>query len=807
MTNRAVEFLLSAKDQTASAFASAQKRLQGLGTTAKNTSDSVKNSFAGLQAALAGGLFTAAIKSSIDFASGIVDAAAQTNTSVDAFQRLRFAAEQTGVSAESLQGGLQKVSRELAKARTGGSDFFKNLGIDVTKIKDGEDAMYNLADAFKAAGDSPAEYEKKLAILRELRLDPDLIPLLNQGSDGLRQLGDEAQRAGAILDTETANALEALGDKLALAGTQAKVLGSVFTAGLEPALSSILSGFTTTTGGMDSMKAAGEALGGTLRTLVSLGSRIADVFRNAGDTLGAAAAIVVQRLSGNAAGAEAIGAAAVENRNARRQAGADFRGTINGDKPANTPQAAPATKSPAPKPLRLTPKGGDGGAAAAKSASDQVAAARRALLEAQADSELTLRVDAEKRIQAALKIQFDDGLLTAQDYFTRLTASQTTTSDLRIAEVKREIAEQQKLNIGGGADALRAQAQIAKKTSELILLERERGEIAGEAARDQADAEEQLAEKLKKVRTEAFKKTEDAAGRVDKDLSRKTGRLDADLASGTISRSEYRAKMSQANKDAAESLAVLLPTLQAQADLLGGEYVDKVEEAKDRLLELQGATDYVAQSINSDLQSGISDAIGSVADGSKNPADALKSLFDGVGQSISRQVADDLASGLMKNLKSGGFDFGSIMSSLFSTGSASAGGGASSGGGFGSLISGAMSLFGFESGGYTGSAGTRNIAGVVHGQEFVMSAPAVKNLGLGFLSNLHTMGRKGAPKTGLAGFADGGYTGSGGRGSGMGGVTVNQTIISKDAESFRRSQGQIEAQAGSALSRASKRYA
>ncbi|MBA3960847.1 MAG: hypothetical protein H0X40_02965 [Chthoniobacterales bacterium] len=67
----------------------------------------------------------------------------------------------------------------------------------------------------------------------------------------------------------------------------------------------------------------------------------------------------------------------------------------------------------------------------------------------------------------------------------------------------------------------------------------------------------------------------------------------------------------------------------------------------------------------------------------------------------------------------------------------------------------ASSAGGFQSGGFTGLGSSSEVAGLVHRNEFVVSAPAVGNLGLAFLENIHTVGRQGG------GFALGGYTGGG----------------------------------------------
>ncbi|SFM92961.1 phage tail tape measure protein [Nitrosomonas communis] len=62
---------------------------------------------------------------------------------------------------------------------------------------------------------------------------------------------------------------------------------------------------------------------------------------------------------------------------------------------------------------------------------------------------------------------------------------------------------------------------------------------------------------------------------------------------------------------------------------------------------------------------------------------------------------------------------------------------------------------GFASGGYTGNAGRDDPVGIVHGQEYVFSAPAVESIGLDTLERLHKSGKEGKP----SGFADGGFVG------------------------------------------------
>lgn len=71
-----------------------------------------------------------------------------------------------------------------------------------------------------------------------------------------------------------------------------------------------------------------------------------------------------------------------------------------------------------------------------------------------------------------------------------------------------------------------------------------------------------------------------------------------------------------------------------------------------------------------------------------------------------------------------------LMAGLFDSG-------AYGGGSGGGLLGAISKLFGFSQGGYTGNIGTNQVAGVVHGGEYVMSAAAVQRIGLPNLEAIH----------------------------------------------------------------------
>lgn len=92
----------------------------------------------------------------------------------------------------------------------------------------------------------------------------------------------------------------------------------------------------------------------------------------------------------------------------------------------------------------------------------------------------------------------------------------------------------------------------------------------------------------------------------------------------------------------------------------------------------------------------------------------------------------------------------------------------------------ALAKGGFKTGGYTGNGGTSEVAGMVHGQEFVFDAASTKRIGVGNLEKLRT-GRDTMKATPAA---SGGVSRS---------STVNQVfnVSTPDADSFRMSQRQI----------------
>jgi len=182
---------------------------------------------------LAGGAIVtgmlAATKASVNYGDALNDMRQRTGASVETLARFGFAAEQSGSSVEGLGTGLKFLAKNL-EAATGGSaeqiKAFSKLGISADELVDAHGnvstVMLLVADRFKGMDDGAEKTALAMKIFG--KSGADLIPLLNEGSDGLNRLGDTAQRAGLVISGDAAKAADEFNDTLT--EMKASVLGA-----------------------------------------------------------------------------------------------------------------------------------------------------------------------------------------------------------------------------------------------------------------------------------------------------------------------------------------------------------------------------------------------------------------------------------------------------------------------------------------------------------------------------------------------------------------------------------------------------
>ncbi|WP_291810800.1 hypothetical protein [Limnobacter sp.] len=171
--------------------------------------------------------------------------AAQLGILVEDLSRLEFAAGLSGVGADQLRDTLKDLSKNAVEASKGSkaqAEAFELIGVSVTdaegKVKSLTDLLPEVADAFSGFEDGATKSELAMKIFGEQGLR--LIPLLNQGAEGIRAMGLEADALGITMSAETAANAELFNDNLArLQGTITGLTQSI-AQDLLPALNSIL---------------------------------------------------------------------------------------------------------------------------------------------------------------------------------------------------------------------------------------------------------------------------------------------------------------------------------------------------------------------------------------------------------------------------------------------------------------------------------------------------------------------------------------------------------------------------------------
>jgi hypothetical protein len=179
----------------------------------------VKSAFAILGTGFAVAGLTNAIRDVADFADEMGKAAQKVGTTTEALSGLKYAGDLADVSFEQLQLSLTKLAKSSEDFRDGSKsavEAFGKIGIDPTKFDD-------TAQLFSAVADGLLRIDnagRRAAVAQEIfgKSGAQLLPLLNSGSEGLKQAADEAARFGQIITGDAAKAAEEFNDNMTRLG-------------------------------------------------------------------------------------------------------------------------------------------------------------------------------------------------------------------------------------------------------------------------------------------------------------------------------------------------------------------------------------------------------------------------------------------------------------------------------------------------------------------------------------------------------------------------------------------------------------
>lgn len=248
-------------------------------------------------ASLSVAAFTGWIKGAIDATDAASDLSQRIGVSVGDLAGLELAFQMGGMEASALEGAMTKLSKQVVD----GNDAFSKLGLSSKNLdgsfKSNKDMLYELADRFAGM----EEGVQKVALAQEIfgKSGAAMLPLLNGGAEGLREMDAMARQLGLSLNEEAVEQAGSFNDTLDLLmlGTQGVARGVA--AELLPTLSTLAGQFLKTATQGDTLKNTAQFLATGLKLLYTVGVGIVEVFSTVGKTIGAAGAQLVALVQGD----------------------------------------------------------------------------------------------------------------------------------------------------------------------------------------------------------------------------------------------------------------------------------------------------------------------------------------------------------------------------------------------------------------------------------------------------------------------------------------------------------------------------
>lgn len=223
---------------------------------------------------------------------------------VEQLSKLNYAADFAGVSTQQLGAGLGKLTKLMGEAAGGGkrqAAIFSALGINIAdangKLKSSSDVMTELAERFAGLEDGTAKASIAQTLFGES--GAAMIPLLNEGAEGLKRAGEEADRFGVTVTEQGAVSAAAFNDALTRLQKVGEGLANRVATELTPILVRLSGEMSGVAGQTNAMAGASKGLSAVLKVLVSAGAIVGGVFEAAGTTIGRVASAIVNAAKGN----------------------------------------------------------------------------------------------------------------------------------------------------------------------------------------------------------------------------------------------------------------------------------------------------------------------------------------------------------------------------------------------------------------------------------------------------------------------------------------------------------------------------
>ena len=232
------DLVIRGENRTGKAFGKVRGDLRGLTGTLGGLRT------AALSVSAAFGVFQLGriLNESLEAADRIGKLSKQLGTTPEFLQQIGFAAEQSGASLSSVTTAMAfmaDAAEEASRGMTTQKKAFEDLNIDVETLLQlsPEEQFMEIADALSEVDSA----SKRIQLARDLfgRGGVELIPLINEGRDGIRELRDEFVALGGQLSGEQTQAAEDAKDAINELTTAFGALRTELAIGVAPLLANL----------------------------------------------------------------------------------------------------------------------------------------------------------------------------------------------------------------------------------------------------------------------------------------------------------------------------------------------------------------------------------------------------------------------------------------------------------------------------------------------------------------------------------------------------------------------------------------
>lgn len=220
-----------------------QSGLKAFGAAAMSAINPVTAAIAGMAAGAVGlGAAVWSLQGRIGTLAGVADKAAQTGLSGAFLQQLEFAADQSGVSAETLTGGVKKLTIMIGKASEGSkeaADTLKQFGLNAEELQSlsPEQQFLKIADKISQIPTAAGRASAAVKIFGKSGIE--MTGLFAGGLDDITKLMQDAKDIGIGLDDKQLAQIAAADDSLQKMYASIGAMVDQVAVGLAPAFEAV----------------------------------------------------------------------------------------------------------------------------------------------------------------------------------------------------------------------------------------------------------------------------------------------------------------------------------------------------------------------------------------------------------------------------------------------------------------------------------------------------------------------------------------------------------------------------------------